>query len=772
MAPSPLVSATLLMTLLGLLLPGCMDDRPGSSEDITPGMETSVTGDEYEVPVATIFDSTVSSGAVNGTSTGVARGDYNGDGFSDLVVGEPDKAKVTVFFGSRAGVGNADCTAPEPRVFSGNPGSRFGAAVAIGPFIRGGSAPHDLAVGIPGEDRVRFIRGNAFVQDCDGSGAGEIELTSQNCTAQPNSDGTLSASCPEPSNNERTLVGPANSQFGAALAWGEFDDLTLKTTVAFRFVDTNNDRLAGADDPIYLHFGTTTTVKAGDIRLTSAGASAPGSRVGASDADNGQALGATPALTARFLDDNGDGSFTTGEAVLLNVDGGSAASAPDVRLTGSSFGSRVGSNGAEVGSPLVALQAQAKAATVDGIDVVYLDADSSGKISFGDLRLTQVLAKAPGTRIALGDPDLQALGDLVVGAPAADATYTPFFRGSNGACQRQAQTTVQDAGAVFVYRSGSKDILANREPITLAQNVPVESCPIAQSWTGLGDRAERNDQVGSVLSAFETRVFIGVPKENTSAGLVHVVDLGAGAAQVTNYRRAVESRSDGHGTPDAAIAGEGFGTSLAPGKFFFGGRAGLAVGAPGQAAGSCSANGGRVFLYDIPVARGPLTFRSTLGQSGHHYATGETSECLDQFGAALAAGDFQATGVQQLAVGSPGEDVSGRIDAGIVHVFPLTRTATASAPVQAKAVAAPADVVGFGHLVGAWNFGNDTSPVSGGFAKTVDLAVAGSKAGCPMVAVFFGSTGNAMFSRPTHLEGHLDGSECTPGQATRFGALY
>ncbi|HUR25727.1 MAG TPA: hypothetical protein VM327_06925 [Candidatus Thermoplasmatota archaeon] len=757
MASSPFGAVQFVLLLLGALMAGCMGDDGVTADDPDSGT-IDASGEEYEMPVATFFDSTATSDSINGTSTGVARGDYNGDGIADLVVGEPEKDKVTVFFGSSVGVGNPDCTTPEPRVFSGTPGSRFGAAVAIGPFIRGGTKPMDLAIGIPGEDRVKLVQGNPIRQTCSSSG-NDIFLTDQ-CSF---------------SENACMLTGPRNSQFGAALSWGEFDNLALTTPsrVAFRYVDDDQDGSAGGAEAVYLHFGTAATVSTGDLRITSAGPQSPSTRVAAPDPDVGRALATAPTLVARFIDDNGDGRFTLGEAVILNVDGDSRASAPDVRLTpagGAAGGTRVG-NGGEAGRSLTALAGQAKLATVDGVEVVYWDADSSDKISVGDLRLIPVLAKAAGTFVASADPDLKLLGDLVVGAPAADATFTPLQL-RNGACQRLREVTIEDAGAVFVYRSGAEGLLANRVPETLAQSVPTDGCPIEHAWTGLGDKVEANDQVGSVLSAFETRIFVGVPKENTTSGLVHVVDFGAGAAQVTTYRRAVERSSDGHGTPGASLRGEGFGTSLAPGRFFSGGRAGVAVGAPGQATGDCSANGGHVVLYEIPVGRGPLTFSATLAQSGQDYATGETSECLDQFGAALAAGDFQATGFQQLAVGSPGEDVSGRTDAGVVHVFPLTRTATSSAPVQAKALAAPADVVGFGHLLGAWNFGNDTSPVTGGFAKTVDLAVAGSKASCPIIAVFFGSTSRAMFSRPTQIEGHLDGSECTPGQATRFGALY
>src|SRR4029453_10289754 len=47
----------------------------------------------------------------------------------------------------------------------------------------------------------------------------------------------------------------------------------------------------------------------------------------------------------------------------------------------------------------------------------------------------------------------------------------------------------------------------------------------------------------------------------------------------------------------------------------------------------------------------------------------QNPEAGDQFGAALAAGPFDATGNWDLAVGSPGENVGAIADAGAVNVF-------------------------------------------------------------------------------------------------------
>ena len=67
--------------------------------------------------------------------------------------------------------------------------------------------------------------------------------------------------------------------------------------------------------------------------------------------------------------------------------------------------------------------------------------------------------------------------------------------------------------------------------------------------------------------------------------------------------------------------------------------------------GGLSGVGSRLFTQNSPGVRG-------------------SSEAGDRFGAALAAGDFNGDGFAELAVGTPGEDVSAVVDAGAVTVLP------------------------------------------------------------------------------------------------------
>jgi hypothetical protein len=110
--------------------------------------------------------------------------------------------------------------------------------------------------------------------------------------------------------------------------------------------------------------------------------------------------------------------------------------------------------------------------------------------------------------------------------------------------------------------------------------------------------------------------------------------------------------------------GDGFGSAVDASFYDLAGTWDLAVGAPGEKVGLAGAAGAVSMFYSGSgptglAGRGPLLVQ-------------DDPEVADFFGSALAGGVFDNAGSFDLAVGAPGEDLSGRSDAGAVNLFPGT----------------------------------------------------------------------------------------------------
>ena len=119
---------------------------------------------------------------------------------------------------------------------------------------------------------------------------------------------------------------------------------------------------------------------------------------------------------------------------------------------------------------------------------------------------------------------------------------------------------------------------------------------------------------------------------------------------------------------EAAEGADRFGTTLASGDWNDDGFLDLAIGVPTEDLDTIVDAGvvHVVFGASAGLGQGPLApilLHQDIAGVTNHAETG------DHFGAALAAGDFDGDGTDDLAVGIPGEDVSGFVDTGAVAIF-------------------------------------------------------------------------------------------------------
>jgi hypothetical protein len=245
-----------------------------------------------------------------------------------------------------------------------------------------------------------------------------------------------------------------------------------------------------------------------------------------------------------------------------------------------------------------------------------------------------------GRSLACGDFDGDGFADLAVGVPCNDITV--------------------QSGAINVF-PGSPAGLDPASATVLEQNSP-----------GMEDGGDPSDAFGFALAAgdFDGDGFadlaIGVPGETFAGqparhGAVHVV-LG-GAAGLTGARDFLFGESFVGGSAEAE---DRFGSVLAAGDFDGDGFDDLAVGVPNEDLGGVEDCGNVVEIFGSAtgiVANGAQAFDQDriLG--------GGSSESEDHFGASLATGDFDRDGFDDLAVGHPGEFVTGPTDGAATVVM-------------------------------------------------------------------------------------------------------
>jgi len=159
---------------------------------------------------------------------------------------------------------------------------------------------------------------------------------------------------------------------------------------------------------------------------------------------------------------------------------------------------------------------------------------------------------------------------------------------------------------------------------------------------------------------------IGIPNRDygttNGAGMVGVV---YGANDGLDYDTGLTFDQDTSGISGSPELNDHFGQALAGGDFNGDGYLDLAIGVPDEAIGTITNAGIVTILYGsssgVSGAGSQNWDQSNLGTS--------TVETGDRFGAALASGDFNRDGYDDLAIGVPGQDLLGTESAGVVDVI-------------------------------------------------------------------------------------------------------
>jgi FG-GAP repeat len=242
---------------------------------------------------------------------------------------------------------------------------------------------------------------------------------------------------------------------------------------------------------------------------------------------------------------------------------------------------------------------------------------------------------------------------------------------------------------------------------------------------------------------------IGVPAEN-GIGAVNVLYGNGGGLSGAGGQLFIHEG-------DVDLSTGSFGAAVAAGDFNHDGFADLAAGAPTAQIGRALEAG------TISVIKGTAAGLSEFGGPLYTQFAGAT-EGGDQFGFALAAGDFNNDGFDDLAVGAPFEDAASIRDAGAVSVLYGSGAGLTSVGGRLFTQVAGAVEEGdhFGSQLAAGDFNNNGSADLAAAAPSESV---GSAWGAGAVSVLYG-TGAGLTTSGGQL--FTQNSPGVPGAAEAF----
>lgn len=331
------------------------------------------------------------------------------------------------------------------------------------------------------------------------------------------------------------------------------------------------------------------------------------------------------------------------------------------------------------------------------------DQDTAGVLGVGNP------GDAFGSALGAGDFDGDGFFDLAIGSPSdaigndAIGSVNVLYGGPSGLTAADDQLWHQaingvkgipqagdELGAALAaadFDGDGRDDLAIGAPNDRYRGKPIGAVNVLygtrlglsergdQRWhqdsPGIGGAGRAGDRFGASLAAADFGgdgdgdLAIGVPGDtprNVTAGAINVL-----YGQPTGLSEAYSDRfhQAAPGIEAAARTGDRFGASLMAGDFDGDSRTDLAIGIPGDTPNNIAA-GAVAVLYaqatGLEPAGNQRWYQDAPGVAG-------IGEAGDRLGRAVATGDFDGDGYFDLAIGVPGEDISGFTNAGVVHAL-------------------------------------------------------------------------------------------------------
>lgn len=251
-----------------------------------------------------------------------------------------------------------------------------------------------------------------------------------------------------------------------------------------------------------------------------------------------------------------------------------------------------------------------------------------------------------GSSLASGDFNGDGIDDLAVGVPG------------------EALAGRSDTGAIHVFYGAAGQNLAGAREHMIHQNIANVSGGV-EAGDGFGGSLTGGDFNGDGIDDLA----VGAPGEaiGTAAGsgAIHVF-YGSSGQNLAGSREHMIHQNVAN-VSGGVEAGDGFGGSLTSGDFNDDGMDDLAVGVPGEAIGPAS-DSGAIHVFYGAAGRNLAGVREHMIHQDVANVSGGV-EAGDLFGTSLSGGDFNGDGIGDLAVGAPGEALSGQNNAGAIHVF-------------------------------------------------------------------------------------------------------